>query len=125
MDRTPCFNTLAANAHLDAKDKGDAQMAEALRILRAEFIDGWKASPLTKIRTPDHHNPESTVQEVVDDYLEGVGEVYDAARLQVLQILIKGATGQSVAAECAALVRQIAEYHANFNADSFCEGDDL
>ena len=125
MENTPCFVTSQTNAYYAAKDRGDAQMAEALQTLRAEFIDGWKASPLTKIRTPDWHVSEATVEEVVFDYLQGIGPEYDAARLQFMQIIIKGATGQSVAAECSALVRKIAEYHSNFHADAFCEGDDL
>ena len=47
MDRTPCFNTLAADKHLSAQDKRDeAAAAEVNEVAEATFasIDKWDVS---------------------------------------------------------------------------------
>lgn len=123
MDRTPCFHTLAANAHLKAQDRADAALEQAVNTLHAELLDGWKKSPLTKVQTPDHFQSESTVQEVVADYLDGVGAQFDADRLEVLQLIVDAAKGQDVAGRCKAFMERVADYHAKWHAEAYIDHD--
>lgn len=111
----PCYHTIQAERHLAAVARGDDRFAAAWQSLYDEFMEGVRAGLGTIIDTPDYHKPQSTVLEVMAEYLEFVAHQADVR--EMFAMLIDSSRGHDTSARAAALIERIAVHHANYHVD--------
>jgi hypothetical protein len=111
----PCYHTIQAERHLAAVARGDEAFAAAWQSLYDEFMAGVRAGLGALVDTPDYHKPQSTVLEVMSEYLEFVGHQQDVR--EMFAMLIDSSHGHDTSARASALIERIAVHHANYHAD--------
>lgn len=116
--QTPCFNTIAANRYLAAKDRADEMHASRWQSLYSEVMQGWIESPATIVSCPDSHKTQQTVVEVVSDYLDGASPQHDLDRVEIVSLIAAMAQGQDVSDRARAFMDRVATAHADWHAET-------
>jgi hypothetical protein len=116
--QTPCFNSIAADRYLAAKDRADEMHASRWQRLYSELMQGWFKSASAVVSCPDSHQTQQSVQEVVSDYLDGTAPQRENDRAEVLSIIAAAALGQNVSDRARALMDRVASAHADWHAET-------
>lgn len=95
-------------------ERKQERLDSSLQTLVNEFVDGLKANPQTKIRTPGYDKHVMTVADVIADHF--AGKAGDADLNEMLNILAMAAEqSDQTGMRASALIAKMASHHARFH----------